>query len=1069
MKLFGSITELVSAVFRKDTKTITLKPSTAVTYTAARNVELPPQDSNAVLVSANSTQTLTNKTIDGDDNTVQDLPVTAIKTVIGDANKVILRDGSGVPTSALLVNANVDPAAAIVDTKLATISTALKVSNSATTATSANTASAIVARDSSGNFSAGTITAALSGNATTATNVTGIIAPDHGGTGVANNAASTLTRTGNHDLGITTTGTTTITVPTSGTLYGTASGSITSSQLATSLSDETGTNKVVFSDNPVLVTPNLGTPSAVTLTNATGLPVSTGISGLGTGVATFLATPSSANLATAVTDETGTGLLVFATNPVLTTPNLGTPSAATLTNATGLPVSTGISGLGTGVATFLATPSSANFAAAVTGETGTGAVVFGTNPSLSAPDITDYALFDEQGSNPATPAAGKLAIFSKTDHKAYKIDSTGLVSELGSGSGSGSRNYISNPMFEDGNVTGWATYADAAAVTPVDGTGGSPNTTVAASSSAPLRQTYSMLLTKNSGASRQGEGVSYAFTLDSQDTSRPVNISFDVSASANYTGSTGTEYMSVYIYDVTNSTLITPAAINIAPGSSSFQAFFIASTSTSYRLILHIAGTGTAAYTVKFDNFNVGPNLVVQGAAVTDWVTSSIVVNNVTATTTSYWQRRIGDSMHFRGYVKASAAAAGALSISLPTGFTIDSSKFDAVTNRQYVGKATEVFTAAGPTTITLWDIFYDNANTDRVFITNQSGSQVYTQRNANSIFTSNTNSIMFEFSVPISTFSSNVQLANRSVEEFSYNTSGLTTAGGSDTTSFGYGPTGATVGSIASTTVTGNSHTAMRVRFVSPIQPTDRISLEVSIDGIAWVDANLSDAVDSINLSTASYGMEYRVFNTTDVDVYFGNGGRQPGSATYAAAGTAWSGMSTWKWRVRKTAGGASVGFPIAPANISLSNTTDNYSGNTKLGLMLYQHGTTYNGGIAPTITLTGGGGTLSSIGYSSFIPYQLTDGSWRMRFNFHVLVSTTSRTSSTYTINGVTFATTTGGVGIPVAGGSFNGAVSPSANGAYAASAASTVSATHSSGSTNEYGFSGDVPLGSKPTWAY
>jgi hypothetical protein len=62
----------------------------------------------------------------------------------------------------------------------------------------------------------------------------------------------------------------------------------------------------------------LGTPSGGTLTNATGLPVATGISGLGTGVATFLATPSSANLASAVTDETGTGALVFAGSPALT-------------------------------------------------------------------------------------------------------------------------------------------------------------------------------------------------------------------------------------------------------------------------------------------------------------------------------------------------------------------------------------------------------------------------------------------------------------------------------------------------------------------------------------------------------------------------------------------------------------------------------------------------------------------------------------------------------------------------------------------------------------------------------
>ena len=103
-----------------------------------------------------------------------------------------------------------------------------------------------------------------------------------------------------------------------------------SAELAGVISDETGTGALVFANSPTLVTPALGTPASGVLTNATGLPIGTGVSGLGTGVATFLATPSSANLISAVTDETGTGALVFANTPTLVTPNIGAATGTSL-------------------------------------------------------------------------------------------------------------------------------------------------------------------------------------------------------------------------------------------------------------------------------------------------------------------------------------------------------------------------------------------------------------------------------------------------------------------------------------------------------------------------------------------------------------------------------------------------------------------------------------------------------------------------------------------------------------------------------------------------------------------
>jgi hypothetical protein len=141
-----------------------IETDTGLTYNPSTNVLTTTTFSGALsgnATTATTLQTARTIAISGD--------ITGTATSFnGGANISI----SSAITAGVIVDADINASAGIVDTKLNTISTAGKVSNTATTATSANTGSAIVARDGSGNFSAGTITASLTGTASLATEVT---------------------------------------------------------------------------------------------------------------------------------------------------------------------------------------------------------------------------------------------------------------------------------------------------------------------------------------------------------------------------------------------------------------------------------------------------------------------------------------------------------------------------------------------------------------------------------------------------------------------------------------------------------------------------------------------------------------------------------------------------------------------------------------------------------------------------------------------------------------------------------------------------------------------------------
>ena len=520
------------------------------------------------------------------------------------------------------------------------------------------------------------------------------------------------------------------------------------------------------------------------------------------------------------------------------------------------------------------------------------------------------------------------------------------------------RNYVAGSSFELGLTPGWVTYADAAATTPVDGIGGSPNVTFTAQSGSLVRGLFSGRLTKDA-VNRQGQGASFDFTIPAADTGRPVSIAFDFLASAAYVAND----VGVYIYDVTNATLITPAAINVAAGKGTFKSFFVASTSTSYRLILHVASTNASAWTLDTDNFQVGQQPILSGAAVTDWqaYTPSSTQGFGTISSPNVWYRRVGDSIEISARFTTGTVAGSEARWELPTGLTIGTfSTAQSVGRwtRNVAGTAVKQGIVTAVSGVSYLTFGLDDTATAQSPFTNQNGNALF----------GSTESGAFFARLPIANWSSNTTMAERAVEEYAFNTGAVTAAGGSDTSSFGNGAVGTLINSFNSATYTGNSSTSLTCRFQTPIQSTDNIRLEFLPSGSStWVPA--SERLPHMDFAAATYGAFVSPSSSTDVIVQFGNAGAFPNASPGSGTGAAWSAVNTWRWRVRKVSGGAVVGYPVGARNV-VGDTTGTAVPSGYIGEVVEVAKTTATTGSATLSTLT-------DVGHSTFT---LTPGSWEL-----------------------------------------------------------------------------------------
>lgn len=396
-----------------------------------------------------------------------------------------------------------------------------------------------------------------------------------------------------------------------------------------------------------------------------------------------------------------------------------------------------------------------------------------TNKTHTAPVVGNYQDMSEQGSSPSTPSAGTLRVYAKSaDSKLYTKNSAGVETQVGSGSGGGSGgvNYITATDAETG-TTGWATYADAAGAVPVNGTGGSATVTWTTTTTTPLRGLSSFLLTKDA-ANRQGEGVSYDFTIDRADVNKVLKIAFDYTVSSGTFVAGSSSDVRVFIYDVTNSQLIYPVDFKLNSTSvDSFQGTFQTSSSLSYRLIFHVATTSASAYVLKIDNVSVGPQSALYGAVVTEVKDYSALVSVPacygTAVDVEYYGQRVGDMFHARGVFQCGTPTGADATWFLPPGMSVDSSKFTQNVSdptrdgRHFVGTAYALLNT--PTVVdggATFAIFYDK-ELGGLYLTNTTESTREFDVRAASGFINADEVISFSFSVPIQGWGSAVQMSD--------------------------------------------------------------------------------------------------------------------------------------------------------------------------------------------------------------------------------------------------------------------------------------------------------------------
>lgn len=380
------------------------------------------------------------------------------------------------------------------------------------------------------------------------------------------------------------------------------------------------------------------------------------------------------------------------------------------------------------------------------------------------------------------------------------------------------------------HLVGWSEFTTTfTSGVPTTITAGAANLNLNRVTSNPLKHEASYEIDITTAAASTGQGViSDIFTISDEDLAKVLEFGFTYfvttsPANLDFSG-TSTQTLELWVYNVGLTAWTQPTGFRGMNNkytqdrvASQFQTDVSnASNKNQYRVAIIIRNDPTGTAKINFDSVSVSPQLLQMGTPVTDFETTDLTPNASgfgTVTNETYKKRRVGDSEEIFGYFKNGTVGAATAYIDLPSGQSLDTSKID-VDHKYVVGSWWAVEGAAGSST---WDnnaneffgpVFVKTSNPTRLYLGYSTASGLLEERNVNAILNTN-DSVTFECRVPISGWSSNVQMSQdtdtRSVDMYVKNngsisgTIGDLSYSGATDINFGASPTIDTHGGYSS------------------------------------------------------------------------------------------------------------------------------------------------------------------------------------------------------------------------------------------------------------------------------